>query len=260
MRLLRSLIIAFSMYSRIPTPHTEWKEADMKYVMACFPIVGAVIALIQYAAYTVAAKLGLNVFFTASIAVCIPLILTGGIHMDGFMDMSDALSSYKSKEERLEILKDPHIGAFAVIKAMVLMILYFGAVFDIISLGEKPVFLLLCLSYFGSRILCAAFAVCGRSAKKDGMLYTFVNSSEKGLVMAILVTEMLVFIILAVLISPVIGAIMILAMALSYLVCAWIAYKAIGGLTGDAAGWMLCISECTAAVAVTLAGHLLRLI
>ena len=43
MRLIRSLCIAFSMYSRIPVPCGEWDKEDMKYSIGLFPLVGAVI-------------------------------------------------------------------------------------------------------------------------------------------------------------------------------------------------------------------------
>ncbi len=43
--MLRSLAIAFSMYSKIPVPQFDWEERDMRFVMAFFPLVGLVIGL-----------------------------------------------------------------------------------------------------------------------------------------------------------------------------------------------------------------------
>lgn len=45
----------------------------------------------------------------------LPVLVNGGIHMDGFLDTMDALNSYGSREKKLEILKDSRTGAFAVI-------------------------------------------------------------------------------------------------------------------------------------------------
>ena len=59
----------------------------------------------------------------------IPIIITGGIHLDGLLDTADALSSYKSMEEKLEILKDSHTGAFAIIV---------GGAWFILALGPSP--------------------------------------------------------------------------------------------------------------------------
>lgn len=43
-----------------------------------------------------------------------PLLVTGGIHIDGFSDTMDALSSHAERQKKLEIMDDPHIGAFGV--------------------------------------------------------------------------------------------------------------------------------------------------
>ena len=57
----------------------------------------------------------------------IPILITGGFHIDGFMDTQDAINSYKPREKKLEILKDPHIGAFAVISLLAYSIFWAGA-------------------------------------------------------------------------------------------------------------------------------------
>ena len=67
---------------------------------------------------------GIGAVAASFIGTAIPLLVTGGFHVDGFMDTTDALSSYREKEERLRILKDPHIGAFAVIGVVIYYLLY----------------------------------------------------------------------------------------------------------------------------------------
>ena len=48
MRVLKSMVIAFSIYSKIPVPQFEWKEEDMKYMVCFFPWIGAVIGICLY--------------------------------------------------------------------------------------------------------------------------------------------------------------------------------------------------------------------
>ena len=43
MNLIRSFFIAFSMYSKIPMPRTDWTKEAMRYAMCFFPVIGAVI-------------------------------------------------------------------------------------------------------------------------------------------------------------------------------------------------------------------------
>ena len=116
MYLLRSLAIAISMYSKIPVPTVDWNEKNMKYAMCFFPVVGAVAGGLQLLIGYLLLKYTScgNLFFAIAMAL-IPVIVSGGIHLDGFADTVDALSSYGDREKKLEILKDPNTGAFAVI-------------------------------------------------------------------------------------------------------------------------------------------------
>ena len=104
--LLRSLIQAFSTYSAIPAPETKWDEDSMKYALAFFPLVGAVIGAAEYGAYLLLVYLNSGALLTAAVLTALPLFLTGGIHMDGFLDACDALHSWRDREEKLRIMKD----------------------------------------------------------------------------------------------------------------------------------------------------------
>ena len=115
MHIIKAMIIAFSTYSKIPMPQFEWKEEDMRYSMCFFPWVGAVIGALVFAWYRIAQKLGFYEWTYVCIATAIPLLVTGGFHVDGYMDTMDAFHSYQPRERKLEILKDAHIGAFSVI-------------------------------------------------------------------------------------------------------------------------------------------------
>ena len=115
MHLMQSFIIAFSTYSKIPMPHVDWSEENKRYSMCFFPLIGAVMGLVLAAWMWVCKLLDIGPFLQGSIAAILPLIITGGIHMDGFMDTMDAMASWQTCARRLEILKDSHTGAFAVI-------------------------------------------------------------------------------------------------------------------------------------------------
>lgn len=110
MNWIKSLIIAFSMYSKIPMPHLNLEEKDMRYVMGFFPLVGLVLGACQFIWYKLSAFLGVPNVSRALIFLVLPVIVTGGIHVDGYMDTSDAIHSYGDREKKLSILKDSHIG------------------------------------------------------------------------------------------------------------------------------------------------------
>ena len=115
MRLFESLLIALSTYSAVPVPQFDWNEKNMRYAICFFPAVGVLCGAALWLWAVLAQATGMSGVLFAAIAACLPILVTGGIHMDGFMDTSDALASWQSPEKRLEILKDSHVGAFAVL-------------------------------------------------------------------------------------------------------------------------------------------------
>ena len=136
MRIIRNFIVAFALYSRIPMPVFTWEKEDMRYNLVFLPFVGLVIGAVEYLCLFLLTGHELPEVFMIAILSLIPLVITGGFHVDGFMDTQDAFNSYKSREEKLEILKDPHIGAFAVISLVKWMLLYSAAVTALL-LNEK---------------------------------------------------------------------------------------------------------------------------
>ena len=130
MHLIRALCIAFSTYSRIPVPQVVWTDENRRYALCFFPLIGAVVGAVLWLWLGVSERLGAGAFLRGAVAAAVPLLLTGGIHMDGFMDTQDALSSWQPPERRLEILKDSHTGAFAVMGCGVYLLL------DAAILGE----------------------------------------------------------------------------------------------------------------------------
>ena len=121
MKIIKGFVIAFSIYSKIPVPQFDWKEEDMQYHLCFFPLIGLIIGALEAGWLFLGNAAGISHLCKTLIAVAIPLLVTGGFHMDGFMDTMDAFHSYQDKEKKLAILKDPHIGAFSVL----MLVLYY---------------------------------------------------------------------------------------------------------------------------------------
>ena len=101
-------------------PRIEWNKENMKYTMCFFPLIGVVTGVLIYLAGmfldgNIFPKVNSGRLMFAAVMTLIPVFVSGGIHLDGFMDTMDALGSWGDKEKKLEILKDSHNGAFAVI-------------------------------------------------------------------------------------------------------------------------------------------------
>ena len=93
MKLLKAMAIAFSIYSKIPVPQFEWKEEDMEYMMSFFPWIGGVIGLFFFGWAVLCEKFAVGNVCYALIGSAIPLMISGGFHVDGYMDTMDAFHS-----------------------------------------------------------------------------------------------------------------------------------------------------------------------
>lgn len=258
-RLWNSFKIAFSMYSRIPMPKSEWTEENMSYAMCFFPCIGAVIGSVSYgvfrvAAWTQAGKIPVNDLFWTVLLVLIPILITGGIHMDGFLDTQDALSSYQSRERRLEILKDSHAGAFAIISCAVYLLLYTG-VYS--SLSEESM-QVIALGFMLSRILSGLSVVTFPQARKQGMAATFSQNAAKKTTRIVLCIWLVMLGIVMMIVGKIPGILCLLSAGLMFLYYYRIAMEKFGGITGDLAGYFLQMCELVMAIAAVGGDILLK--
>lgn len=250
MNLLQSFVIAMSMYSKIPMPAVEWKKENMKYAMCFFPLVGVVIGAAVYLAGRLFFGLHCQPLMRGAVCTLVPILISGGIHMDGFMDTMDALASYGDKEKKLAILKDSHAGAFAILG------LGCHLVWSLAVWGEIPEEMLgvAALSFVVSRSLSGYSVVTFPAARENGLARTFQDQAEKKRVKI----TMLVFLILAaagmcaVHLRAAAGA--LLAEVLVFWYYKKMSTRQFGGVTGDLAGYFLEISELAMLTGMMLTG------
>ena len=261
MNLLRTIAVTFALYSRIPMPHFEWRDEDMKYSMSVFPWVGAVIGLAYWAVFYFGVVLGLPMVAVCMLITAVPLILTGGFHVDGFMDVSDALSSFKTREQKLEILKDPHIGAFAVIRLCIAGLIYLASLAVVLE-SENAGRLVICLAagFFLARALSALGVLTFRSARNEGMLFYEATTAGGDRTSNLVITGLQIAAAAAIMtyIGFPAGTLMVLAAIAAFAWYKYKSYKEFGGITGDTAGWFVTVCEvamtAAAAVAAVLMG------
>ena len=238
--ILKAIDVAFSMYSKIPMPRFTWGSSDMKYHLCFFPFVGAVIGGLEYGWFLFAGLLNLGEIIKIMIAITIPLLITGGFHVDGYMDTMDAFHSYQPREKKLEILKDPHIGAFSVICLTIYMLLAVGFLSEI---NNKEAVAVLCFSFFIARALSGLSLMYFKNAKDTGMLSTSKETADKKIVKVSLEIELILALGLMLFINWKYGAISIATFAITFLYYYRMSKKNFGGITGDLAGFYVCISE-----------------
>lgn len=241
MTVIKSLVMAFSCFSRIPVPQTEWGPKSMRYMMCFFPFIGIVIGLLCWFWCWLVGALHFNAFVLAGGLCVIPILVTGGIHLDGLADCIDAQASHAEPEHKREILKDPHSGAFAVIGIGSYLILFFAFATEFVPQWQS-VFLLGCI-FFVSRCLSGIATVAFPSSSSQGMLASFHDSAEKRASLIALVVELVLCAACMIWAQPICAACMLSVCVLSILLCYAFAKTQFGGMSGDIAGAFLQMTE-----------------
>ena len=132
--------MAWGMFLAIPCPKKIWSETARRKMLACLPfvgiVVGAVWALCAWLAGYLPRALG------AALGAAAPWLVTGFLHLDGFMDVCDGILSRRDLETRRRILKDSHCGAFAVICMVLLAMAQWSAFLSMENVPLLPLALI----------------------------------------------------------------------------------------------------------------------
>lgn len=251
MTLLETIAVAFSMFSAVPMPQFAWNQRNMRYALCAFPLVGLVIGLFCWGAAALCDVLGLPNLLRGAVLCLIPVLVTGGIHLDGYSDTCDALASHASPEKKQEILKDPHVGSFAVIRLCGYFVLTFALWASLPDYRPMPILLGFCLSRTQSGLAVASFPL----AKNTGLAHTFAQAADKRRVRLVLIS-LDILLSLGLCLCGISGLLMALA---AHLVLAYyhrMSRKQFCGLSGDLAGWFLQTAELWMLLALTAAVYL----
>lgn len=243
----KGFLMAISMFTVIPLPRYEWDDEGGKNIMKFYPVIGLIVGLIWYGVFRVLNLLGASIMVTTAITLITPFILTGMLHLDGYMDVCDALLSRRDKEEKLRILKDPHTGAFAVISVVMLFVVNFSGLYTVISnsIQDNSINIStigLILIPIISRSL-MGYLLLSKESMKGSSLGAFFKQGTGKVDRFILLSSLIISSIISIFIFGICGLIMSLAMILVSTFLVNNAVKEFGGMSGDSAGYGLVIAE-----------------
>lgn len=252
MSVIKSVMLAFSIFSRIPVPKTEWNEKNMRYMLASFPLVGLVVGLLVFGWGKFAMSIKMTRVLFACGALLIPAAVTGGIHLNGLCNTADAIFSHAGADKKREILDDTcHVGASAVITLVGYMLLYFSLGYEM-SVNADSLIMLCCLPLL-SRILASAAMILLPADPESGKLHSFAAAADKTVVFAVLIVELVACETVAVMVSPVGGGLMLLSGAVGFLLIKKVAQRDFGGMRGDLIGSFLQVNELCSLICIVIA-------
>ena len=249
MKYLRAFFIAAAMYSRLPVPNVRWDEESKEAVLFLFPLLGVIEAGLIFLLAGLLLRVSAGAPLSAFCLTALPLLFTGGIHFDGFLDTADALGSWKGKEEKLAILKDVHAGSAAVLQGGLMLLAGFAAWLSLLESGNMPERLPQLLPIFlMSRALSALSIYLLPNARGAGTVYDFTaaRARRKGR----LISGFYLLLGAATLFT---GACILAAVLLAALYSGARAALSFSGMTGDLAGFLLTNCETAGLIAAALA-------
>ena len=239
---------AITMYSRLPAAKTDWKAENRKYALCFFPVIGVVLGLCLYIWFAISNQFGVQRVLYAIVAALLPVFITGGIHIDGFMDVCDARTCLGDRDKQLQVMKDPNVGAFAVIWMMAYILLQTGCFYQ--SDTESAV-VILAAGYVMSRAFSGLAAVTMKNARGEGSLMAFSEPANKWVTVCVEMVWILASAGVMIGVNTGMGICTVMAAVVVYVYYGITSYRRFGGITGDLEGYFVEIVELWMLVVVT---------
>lgn len=236
--IIEGVIFSFQLLSTVPLKkQIQYDQTRVRISIISYPIVGVFLGLLLF---------GIMIAFFGNVSnlvlslliLTVSVIYSGGLHLDGWMDCSDAFFSYKDQEKKLEIMKDSRIGAFAAISVIMLLVWKFVFIYEIISVLKREEFLIIAFIPIFARFILGLKLYFGQLARKEGMAYAMQRYLMKkdsilyGIMLAVFLflVYFLVSSIFFIVVTLVISSIFFLFFSTSF------DRRHFGGLTGDTLG------------------------
>ncbi|KMJ57583.1 cobalamin biosynthesis protein [Bacillus sp. LL01] len=132
---LYGFMLAIQFLTRIPVPlECPWNKETSRWALRSYPLTGIILAAILVLVVVLLHSF-LPLWVLALLLLTLWIWLTGGLHLDGWMDVADAIGSNAPLEKKWEIMKDPHVGSFGILS--LLFLLAWKAIFIYLLLEES---------------------------------------------------------------------------------------------------------------------------
>lgn len=235
-----SMIAAFASYSIIPMPNIDLTEENTKYQLCFVPLIGVVIGVILCGWNVGWPYLCNYSFLPAVVFVIVPVIVSRAVHIDGFIDTVDAICSNKTMERKLEILKDTHIGSFAIIMSLSYFLIALG-VWSEMPIDAVPV---LAVGFVLSRALNGLAIVTFPHAKMSKQrIPNITDNVLKRNIRIVMAIYILICAAVMCYLEPLYGSIGLAGAMISFVYYYYVARKHFGGITKNVAGYFVQVCE-----------------
>jgi adenosylcobinamide-GDP ribazoletransferase len=229
--------MALQFFTILPVAKTvEWTEKRAARTILLLPFIGVGMAGILFFLFFLFTKIASSVAVVSLFVLLACVGMTGGLHLDGWMDVSDAYFSRRGKDKKLEILSDPHIGSFAVLSLLFLLTIRWASVYELL-LKNEVTWSMLAVILVVPRLTAGWFLLSEKTAKKTGLASYFQQGATSSLKKGYVVQSVLF---VAFLFTVTENKVILLAV-FSLMLLFGVLYRAFirkqfGGITGDTIG------------------------
>ncbi|MBM7701992.1 adenosylcobinamide-GDP ribazoletransferase [Metabacillus iocasae] len=174
--------MAIQFFTVLPVAKTiEWTERRTAKTIFYLPLLGIVIACMFFYTMNVFANLQMSTSVVSLLLILVPIVFTGGLHVDGYMDVSDAYFSRQSKEAKLHILSDPHVGSFAILSLLFLLGLRWMSIHELLTYSEITMWNVI-LIFSLPRLVGGWLLIIEKPAKETGLAAYFQRGVTKHII------------------------------------------------------------------------------
>jgi adenosylcobinamide-GDP ribazoletransferase len=202
-----------------------------------FPVAGLLVGLVGAAIYGLVHHMGLPPWPAAALSVAATLLATGCLHEDGLADTVDGFGGGKTREQKLDIMRDSHIGAYGVCALVLALLLRVGAIASIAT--TVPVGWALLASHGGGRAAMTMLMYLLPPARSDGLSFDAGRPSGDSVAAA----GAIGCAILAICLGPWRGIAALFVLLIVIALMTWLSSEQIEGQTGDTLGAVEQVSE-----------------
>ena len=254
MKFVIGFFMAWGNFITLPCPYKRWDNNLKNMMLAMLPGVGVVVGVLWMLLYAVIDWLALPPMIASLIMIYYIFAVCGFMHMDGFMDCNDAIMSRRPLEDRQRILKDSLVGAFAVVTAVFLILAWFASMTTVITNHTlNTVDLNLLLIPVLSRGVSGLHVLTCKPIGHSQYVKDYEDKSRIKYRIAV-VAQMVVIAVAAGLLGmdPAATITVTIAVSVSCAIAIFYARKNLGGMSGDIAGYGICISELAGMLALAI--------
>jgi adenosylcobinamide-GDP ribazoletransferase len=229
--LVTDLKVSIAFSTRLPLAHSlPVAGADVARASWAFPVAGALVGLVGAITYWLAHSLRLPPLAAAVLTLTATLLVTGGLHEDGLADTADGFGGGKTRERKLEIMRDSRIGTFGTCALIVSLLLRAAA---LASLADPALVApALMAAHIAARATMPMLMVLVPPARTEGLAADAGRPQRASVVAAaLLAATTLVFGL-----GPVTAIIVALLLLSTIVFTAWLCVRQVGGQTGDILG------------------------